>query len=222
MAPEWTVVLPVKPLHRAKSRLAFSRRELAWAFFKDTLVAVLDTAAVAQILVVTSDRNAAAEARSRGATPISDHPSRGLNRAVRIAALSAETLAPKRSIVVLTADLPALRSAELDEVLASAAAHDRTFLADHGREGTTLLAAAHPRLLKPAFEHNSRLRHLRGGAVEITDVEAPSVRLDVDTVDDLMLALRLGVGVYTRAAIESTIPLTHAVPPAHPRMDHEP
>ncbi|MFJ9590909.1 2-phospho-L-lactate guanylyltransferase [Streptomyces acidicola] len=210
MALDWTVVLPVKPFHQAKSRLApwlgTSRQDFARAFFQDTLEAVLRTAGVAQVLVVTHDREAAAQANSRGATAVSDHPSRGLNAAIRIAASHAETLAANRPIAVLTADLPALRSTELDDVLVSASAHDRTFLADHNREGTTLLAASRPRWLNPAFERGSRSRHRRGGAFEITDLEAVSVRLDVDTPDDLRLAHRLGVGPHTHAVIESAVP----------------
>lgn len=211
MALDWTVVLPVKPFHRAKSRLAAqvggAHRAFAQAFFRDTLDAVLNTNGVAQVLVVTRDRIAAAEARSRGATPVSDHPSLELNQAVRIAVSYAECLAAKRPLTVLTADLPALRSAELGEVLASAAAHDRTFLADHRRIGTTLLTAVRPRLLQPAFGQNSRARHRRSGAVEINDLAAPSVRLDVDTLHDLRLAQRLGVGAHTTAVIESAAPV---------------
>ncbi|MFL5996297.1 MAG: 2-phospho-L-lactate guanylyltransferase [Streptomyces sp.] len=210
MAVNWTIVLPVKPFHRAKSRLSAwpgtSREKLAHAFFRDTLEAVLGTADVAHVIVVTGDREAGAEARSQGATVVYD-PSHGLNAAIRMAASYADTLAGRRPIAVLTADLPALRSTELNDVLASAATHDQAFLADHRGEGTTLLSASRPRWLNPAFEQGSRRRHRRGGAVEITDLQAPSVRLDVDTLDDLRLAQRLGVGRYTRAVFESAVEL---------------
>ncbi|MEU1165943.1 2-phospho-L-lactate guanylyltransferase [Streptomyces sp. NPDC005921] len=218
MALDWTVVLPVKPFHQAKSRLApwpgTARQDFARAFFLDTLEAVLRTTGVAQVLVVTHDREAAAQAHARGATAVSDRPSRGLNEAIRIAVSHAETLAPHRPIAVLTADLPALRSTELGDALVSASAHDRTFLADHSGEGTTLLAASRPRWLHPAFEQGSRGRHQLGGALEITDLEAVSVRLDVDTSDDLRLAHRLGVGPHTHAVISSAPPQTALSP--HP------
>ena len=55
----WTVLLPVKVLARAKSRLAVlagdRRRELALALAPDTVAAVLACPEVARVLVVTSD-----------------------------------------------------------------------------------------------------------------------------------------------------------------------
>ena len=92
MVSNWTVVLPVKPFHLAKSRLGTSlgplREAFARAFFKDTLSAVLDTAGVAQVLVVTRDLGAAAEARRRGALPVSDTPALGRHEALLTAAVS--------------------------------------------------------------------------------------------------------------------------------------
>ena len=55
----WTVLLPVKVLARAKSRLAVlagdRRRELALALASDTVAAVLACPEVARVIVVTSD-----------------------------------------------------------------------------------------------------------------------------------------------------------------------
>ena len=59
MTVMWTVVIPVKVLARAKSRLgvlAGTRRpELALAMAADTVSVVLDCPEVAQVIVVTSD-----------------------------------------------------------------------------------------------------------------------------------------------------------------------
>jgi 2-phospho-L-lactate/phosphoenolpyruvate guanylyltransferase len=214
VSPTWTVVLPVKPFLRAKSRLTtpfgISRTDLAHAFFGDTLEAVLGTAGVGDVLVVTGDEQATAEARSAGALTVPDHPPAGLNAALRSAAARLQALGTSGPLAVLTADLPALRSGELSEVLNVAAGHQRAFLADHTRRGTTLLAAAHPQWLEPAFEGSSRERHRRAGAHEITGLDVPSVRLDVDTVDDLRLAGRLGVGRRTRAVLAAPEPRTAA------------
>ena len=55
----WTVLLPVKVLAQAKSRLAVlageRRRELALAVASDTVSAVLGCPEVARVIVVTSD-----------------------------------------------------------------------------------------------------------------------------------------------------------------------
>ena len=55
----WTVLLPVKVLARAKSRLAVlagdRRRELALALASDTVSAVVACPEVARVIVITSD-----------------------------------------------------------------------------------------------------------------------------------------------------------------------
>lgn len=205
----WTVVLPVKPFRQAKTRLApwpgAPRANLAHAFFRDTLAAVLGTPGVARVLVVTDDPQATREATSLGAVTIVDRPRQGLNAAIRRAATHAHTLTPHHPTAVLTADLPALRSTELQSVLASAAVHARSFLADHTRQGTTFLAAARPLLLLPSFEGNSSRNHRLSGAREITGLDVPTVKLDVDTPEDLCRAWHLGVGDHTSALLSPTV-----------------
>ncbi|MEV6175249.1 2-phospho-L-lactate guanylyltransferase [Streptomyces sp. NPDC051954] len=224
MPETWTVVLPVKPFHQAKSRLAgwrsASRQDLAHAFFRDTLDAVRDTTGVGRVLVVTNDPQAAAEAALLGAMTVIDHPRSGLNAAVRRAICQMRALAENGPIAVLTTDLPALRSAELGHVLAEAALHEKAFLADRTGQGTTLLAAALPQWLTPSFEGNSAHRHRLDDAHEITGLDVPSVRLDVDTLDDLHLARQLGVGRHTQDAL--TLALQTRWHPRHAREDHSP
>ncbi|MGW3853076.1 2-phospho-L-lactate guanylyltransferase, partial [Streptomyces fagopyri] len=177
--------------------------------------AVLRTTGVARVLVVTDDERAVAEARSTGAVPVPDQQAAGLNTAIRTAVRHAHSLGGRSPVAVLTTDLPALRSGELATVLDSAAGHRRAFLADHTGRGTTFLAAARPRWLAPAFEGDSRNRHRLSGAYEITGLKVPSVRLDVDTADDLRIARSLGVGRHTRAALGPAPPTTRS-PHAHP------
>ncbi|RLP86175.1 2-phospho-L-lactate guanylyltransferase, partial [Micromonospora sp. CV4] len=68
----WAVVVPVKRLTAAKSRLrgalpGVPHEELALALAADTLRAVLACPAVAEVLVVTDDARVAAAARTAGA-----------------------------------------------------------------------------------------------------------------------------------------------------------
>ena len=57
--PDWALVIPVKPLDRAKSRLAGlagpRRGELALAMAADTVPALLASPAMAVVIVVTDD-----------------------------------------------------------------------------------------------------------------------------------------------------------------------
>jgi 2-phospho-L-lactate guanylyltransferase len=74
----WTVLLPVKVLARAKSRLAVlagdRRGELALALASDTVAAVLACPEVARVIVVTSDPEAGPLLAALGAIVVPDEP----------------------------------------------------------------------------------------------------------------------------------------------------
>ncbi len=198
-------MIPLKPLMRAKSRLAPTagdalRPGLALAFAQDTVAAARACAAVGDVVVVTDDARAGRELRALGARIVPDSPQAGLNAALAHGEASVRSVHPGTPVVALNADLPALRSVELARVLASAAAFPRAFLPDAAGIGTTLLSAAVGTELLPAFGAASRARHTASGAVELPLGGVDSVRQDVDTGDDLRAALALGVGPHTAKA----------------------
>jgi 2-phospho-L-lactate guanylyltransferase len=198
----WSLVVPLKPLAVAKSRLAEAagavRPALALAFAVDTVAAALACPEVADVTVVTDDPVTGAELAGLGAFVVADEPAAGLNAALRHGAGHVRERRPYAPVAALNGDLPALRPAELAAVLREAVrAQERAFLADVAGVGTTLLAAPPRQLLSPAFGGASRARHLASGAREITLPAVPSVRQDVDTPDDLRAALTLGVGPRT-------------------------
>ncbi|CAL9531156.1 2-phospho-L-lactate guanylyltransferase [Streptomyces atacamensis] len=201
----WTLVVPLKPLALAKSRLVPAagrelRSGLALAFAQDTVAAALDCPAVEGVVIVTDDPRAGAELAALGARIVPDAPGAGLNAALEhgeAVVRSGRSGRPGAPVAALNADLPALRPVELARVLDAARAHRRAFLADAAGIGTTLLAASGGAALAPAFGGASRARHLRSGAVEITLSGVDSVRRDVDTGADLAAALALGVGPHT-------------------------
>ncbi|MFJ9845130.1 2-phospho-L-lactate guanylyltransferase [Kitasatospora sp. NPDC101155] len=200
---DWSLVLPLKPLTLAKSRLApyagRHRPDLALSFALDTVTAALATPGVARVLVVTRDAVAGARLAALGALVVADEPGGGLNRALVHGASAALALAPRAPLAALSADLPALRPAELARVLGAVPADGRAFLPDSPGLGTTLLASAPGHLLSPAFGDGSRARHAAGGALELRLADVESVRRDVDTGSDLGEAARLGLGPYTSA-----------------------
>ncbi|MFG2604970.1 2-phospho-L-lactate guanylyltransferase [Streptomyces sp. NPDC048514] len=201
---QWTLVIPLKPLTRAKSRLADTaangvRPGLALAFAQDTVVAALACTAVADVVVVTDDELASRELAALGARIVADTPQGGLNAALAHGAAVVREMRPAAPVATLNADLPALRSPELARVLEAAAEFPRAFLADAAALGTTLLAAGPERELRPEFGVDSRTRHRASGAAELGLAGVDSVRQDVDTGEDLRAALALGVGPYTAA-----------------------
>jgi 2-phospho-L-lactate/phosphoenolpyruvate guanylyltransferase len=200
--PDWAVVVPVKRLAAAKTRLrnttttsAVPHDQLVLAFAQDTVRAALACPLVSEALVVTDDPVATAALERLGARVVPDKPDAGLNAAV---AYGAATLArPARWVAALTADLPALRPAELAAALrAAATAPRRGFVPDAAGTGTTLLVAPPLVALDPRFGPGSAASHLASGARRL-DGPWPSLRRDVDTRDDLAEAARLGLGPAT-------------------------
>ncbi|MFF9911427.1 2-phospho-L-lactate guanylyltransferase [Streptomyces sp. NPDC013457] len=200
----WSLVVPLKPLARAKSRLAATagsglRPRLALAFAQDTVAAALECGRVRDVAVVTDDQAAAVALAALGARIVPDSPAAGLNAALAHGARTVRDARPHARVAALNADLPALRPEELARVLEAACEFPRTFLADAAEIGTTFLSAGPGVELAPAFGGASRLRHLSSGAVEIRLAGVDSVRRDVDTGEDLAAALALGIGPRTAA-----------------------
>ncbi|MEU9477235.1 2-phospho-L-lactate guanylyltransferase [Streptomyces sp. NPDC048191] len=201
---QWTLVIPLKPLSRAKSRLSDTaadgvRPGLALAFAQDTVTAALACPAVADVAVVTDDELAARELAALGARIVPDTPASGLNAALAHGAAVVRDMRPRTPVAALNADLPALRPAELAVALGAAAEFPRAFLPDAAELGTTLLTAGPGGEFRPEFGVDSRSRHRASGAQELRLTGVDSVRQDVDTGNDLRAALALGVGPYTAA-----------------------
>jgi 2-phospho-L-lactate/phosphoenolpyruvate guanylyltransferase len=213
---EWVVVLPVKSLSRAKSRLrgavpGVPHDRLVLGLLRDTVAAVLACPAVGGLLVVTNEPLAARAATGLGARAVPDVPDAGLNPAVAHGAAQAGA----GPVAALTGDLPALRPAELAAALAaarsaaarsaatrSAAARSaavgpgRAFVPDAAGTGTTMLTAPAGSDLAPRFGPGSAAAHAASGAAPLVG-PWPSLRRDVDTPDDLAAAAALGLGSHT-------------------------
>jgi 2-phospho-L-lactate guanylyltransferase len=206
----WSVVVPVKTLATAKSRLRASFPlspegfgALVLAMAADTVTAALASPAVGAVLAVADDPAAAAELARFGAQPVPGRPPQGLNAALRFGAARAAAVSPRWGLAVLGADLPALRHGELAEALAAASAVPRSFIADAAGTGTTVLAAAPGVPLRPEFGPGSALAHARSGAAALAG-GWPSLRRDVDTAADLAAATVLGLGPATSAVLSAS------------------
>src|SRR5918992_3887250 len=168
----WSLVVPVKVLARAKSRLAGAagphRADLALAVAADTVAAALACDRVRDVIVVTDDPLAASELAALGARIVPDEPDGGLNPALSYGAGLARQTAPGSGVGALSADLPALRPAELARVLTAAAGATTAFVPDVAGVGTTLYTARPGTVFAPAFGGRSRRRHRAAGAYELT------------------------------------------------------
>lgn len=202
--PEVAVLIAVKRLTTAKTRLApvlsaSARETLVLAMLVDTVTAASAVPAVSSITVVTPDPDAAAAARELGAQALMDPTPEGHPDPLNNALSAAEAAALAPNIVVLQGDLPALRSGELAEAVAAARRHPRSFVSDrHGTGTSALFTFGVP--LDPRFGAESTRRHADSGAAELTG-GWPGLRCDIDTPDDLAVALQLGLGPATQRAV---------------------
>lgn len=203
----WSLVVPVKRLTIAKSRLVGAvpgvrHCDLVLALAVDTVTAALRAAPVTRLVAVTDDPAVAAVLRAIGADVVPDEPAAGLNPALEHGAAYARSIAVADGVAVLSADVAALRTDDLAAALTAAAPHPRTFVRDLSGLGTTLLTAGPRSPLEAAFGSDSAQAHLRSGAVELT--AGDSLRSDIDTAADLTAATALGLGPRLSALLGST------------------
>ena len=210
MSPTVGLIIPVKRLDQAKSRLwngrlgarfdvRAAREDLVVAMALDTVEAALAAEAVAQVLIVTTDPRSFERLQDLDVKLMIDADSGGLNAALRLGAREMRNAFPHLQLGALNADLPALLPADLDAAIRESADR-RSYCADREGRGTTLLLAARTGDLRPHFGANSALAH-RASAARPLLGSWPSLRRDVDTVDDLDAAVALGVGARTSAAL---------------------
>jgi 2-phospho-L-lactate/phosphoenolpyruvate guanylyltransferase len=198
------LIVPVKSLPDAKSRLRGAVRpdehtRLVLAVLVDTVTAATETDGVRRVLVVSSDPTVARVLAAAGFECVPEGPSRGLNEALRHGAAILRESDPAGQIGALQADLPALRPNELAAAIKTADGR-RAFCADRQTTGTTLLLSAPGEPLDPRFGAGSAQAHTASGALALTD-SYPSLRCDVDTVEDLAVARDLGLGEKTTALL---------------------
>ncbi|MFE6965153.1 2-phospho-L-lactate guanylyltransferase [Agromyces sp. NPDC057679] len=207
----WTLVVPVKAFSAAKTRLgpavpAEARAALARAFALDTITAARAARGVERVIVVTGEVDLGSPLPTgvelvREAGVADGAAPGGLTAAIDdgIRAARADGLVP---VAVLLGDLPSLRTSELEFALEAASRHPLAFIADADGTGTTLATASAGAAMRPAFGEQSASRHREAGFADLAG-SAPfaTLRRDVDTVEALEQALRLGVGAHTAEAV---------------------
>jgi len=189
-------VIPVKPIDRALGRLApvlspAERRELQTAMLTDLLEACRHSIAVTHTFVVTADAAVSELSRSSGASVLLDHvPPRGMNPAVAVGQAEAEDRLID-AVLILTADLPLVRAEDLDRILAELRpGRGAVLVPSRDGTGTNALAIAPPFGIASRLGANSRALHelaLVNAGIEVCQLEMPSLALDVDTPDDLLV-----------------------------------
>lgn len=245
-AAGWTVVVPVKSLSGAKTRLApelspAERAALARAFALDTVDAAAAAERVTRVVVVSDEPAIELALRETvGVDVVPEVGPRGLSAAIAHGVAVARADLPgsraedggfagvedpvsardARGVAVLLGDLPVMRSRDLDAALELAARHPLAFVPDAEGTGTTLATARAGEPLVAHFGADSAARHAAAGFVDLVaehpGAVAPRLRRDVDTAAELAAVVALGTGPRTASVVRTLSDLAGAPAPRHP------
>jgi 2-phospho-L-lactate guanylyltransferase len=201
----WAIV-PVKTLILAKQRLSpvllpHERVKLARTMLQDVLTALRAAAKLKSIIVVSADPLVANIARTYGAQAAGEAAGHGLNAAVWTGLRAIERTA---SALIVPADVPFARAAELRLVIARLAHNPIVLTPATSDGGTNALAMRSPDLMTPSFGENSFERHQACACAEglgLGIVRAPGIGHDIDYPRDLIGSAHLGKGTQTAALL---------------------
>ena len=190
-------IIPVGTLEGAKTRLgemldAEERHDLVEGLLARTVVAALAVTSLADVLVVSPDREVLRRASAIGARTLRQR-TKGLNAGLREA--RADVVAGgATAILVIPIDLP-LVTAEAIEAVAKPLTETRAdgapvvvLVADRHGTGTNALGLRPPDVIDFAFGRGSRRAHVaaaRASGTTVVDLQGP-LSIDLDTADDLV------------------------------------
>ncbi len=185
---ETAIIVAVQDAGRAKSRLgahldAAARRSLVLAMLDDVLAAIR-LVHTGPLIVVSADPAYDPSAHRHGAEVLHDI-GEGYNTAVILALTS---LAGRvDAALVLPGDLPQLQSSDVAALLEALVTPGVTIVASEDG-GTTALGLRPIDVITTAFGLDSAQRHREAAAAAaapLTELLLDSLRVDVDTLDDL-------------------------------------
>ena len=193
----WAVV-PVKLFARTKQRLLplLARHEcaaLARAMLEDVLFALTRTPALAGVMVVTGDAQAAAMAHAAGALVLADTEHAGTTAAVTKAAQYLAGMS-REGMLVVPADVPLITPAEIGMILAAhRAAPSITLVPAASDGGTNALACSPPGAVPLRFGEDSFQLHREAAldhGIEPEILRLEGIGHDIDRPGDLIVFLQ--------------------------------
>jgi 2-phospho-L-lactate guanylyltransferase len=186
-------VLPVKSFGAAKQRLGSllgsgSRHALAQAMFQDVVASLRKVEGIEQLVIVAAEPSVEFSAEEQ-VVLLQDELQEGQSAATLIGIRWALDEGFER-VLLVPGDTPLLAVAEVDALLAGAAADGTAvvIVPDRHGTGTNALLLAPPTAIEPSFGPDSLARHVaaaQAAAVSHRVERVPSLSFDVDTSDDL-------------------------------------
>lgn len=187
------VLVPVKPLSRAKSRLAEAltpaeRANLAEIMLRRTLSVVKSVPQIAGVLVISRDSYVLALARDMGAHTVQESGAPELNNALMRAT---RVLSGWRAgaVLILPADIPLVNAEDIRNIIQLGNRNNSVVIVtDYNQDGTNVLMVRPPGMFsyvygENSFERHKQLAELAGATVHV--YESERLKLDIDTPSDL-------------------------------------
>jgi 2-phospho-L-lactate/phosphoenolpyruvate guanylyltransferase len=189
------VIIPVKPLNRAKSRLANvltpeQRYQLAESMFRHVLKTVKDAPQVTGTLVISRDNKALAIAREYRAYTVQESGAPELNAALMRAT---QVVAGWKSsaLLILPADLPLIAPDDISNMIQMGQYGLTVVLAtDQNQDGTNAMLVRPPGLIPYAYGVGSFQRHsqlAKEAGADVKVYQSERLALDIDLPDDLKI-----------------------------------
>lgn len=194
----WAIV-PVKPLNRARSRLAATlpaefRENFAIAMLRHTITTLVDSRAVSGILAISRDNRALVVARKHGARTVQESGTPELNLALERASRMIASWNAKAALI-LPSDLPLLLADDVRALVDLGRFHQSAVIVpDRHEKGTNGLLLRPPGLMSLQFGEDSYQRHRQAAEAAGADVhvfQTERLMLDTDTPEDVLLYLKL-------------------------------
>ena len=186
----WAIV-PIKTFDQAKQRLANvlnpdERRAIMLAMARDVLTCLSKSQHLSGILIVSRTTEADALAQTFGTERFAESPEANLAEALEQATQHLIANFAARGVMVVPADMPGIRTSELDDILLE---HEAvTILPDAENVGTNGLICSPPLSIPYIFDGQSFKPHVDAAfSAGFTPRVVPGTRfsLDVDTPADL-------------------------------------
>ncbi len=196
------VIIPVKPLVRAKSRLSVAltpeqRQQLAESLMRHTIQVVKPIPQVAGVLVISRDTKALSIAREAGVHTVQESGAPELNHALMRATQVVSGMRGE-AVLILPADLPLLAAEDILSMIALGREDNTMVIAtDRAEDGTNAMLTRPPGLIRYAYGQGSYRRHIAlaedvGATVKTYSSER--LMLDIDVPEDLENYYRMSAG----------------------------
>jgi 2-phospho-L-lactate/phosphoenolpyruvate guanylyltransferase len=194
------VIIPVKPLRLAKSRLSEvmspeDRQKMAEAMLRHVLKVVSTVRQVTGTLVISRDNHALAIAREYGAKTIQESGAPELNTALmRATSIIGSWRAD--AVLILPADLPLIAADDVREIITiGQASHPSVVIAtDRNKDGTNALYVQPPGLIQYSYGENSFQSHAvlaRDAGAEVNIYQSDRLLQDIDLPEDIENYVRM-------------------------------